>query len=98
MAVTETNYYALQVYKGTLVDGQIIAIKRSQKGSMQGIREFKNEIELLTRVHHKNLVKLIGFCFDQEEQILVYEFISNGTLMDSLSGTSFKSFRSCEVP
>ncbi|XP_057249528.1 leucine-rich repeat receptor protein kinase HPCA1 [Beta vulgaris subsp. vulgaris] len=77
-----------KVYKGTLVDGQIIAIKRSQKGSMQGIREFKNEIELLTRVHHKNLVKLIGFCFDQEEQILVYEFISNGTLMDSLSGKS----------
>ena len=53
---------------------------------MQGSREFKNEIELLSRVHHKNLMNLVGFCFDQGEQMLVYEFIPNGTLMDSLSG------------
>lgn len=49
--------------------------------------EFKTEIELLSRVHHKNVVGLIGFCFDQGEQMLVYEFIVNGTLKDSLSGT-----------
>ncbi|KAL2939665.1 hypothetical protein RDABS01_033823 [Bienertia sinuspersici] len=67
-----------KVYRGVLPDGQIVAIKRSQQGSMQGSREFKNEIELLSRVHHKNLVKLIGFCFDQGEQMLVYEFIPNG--------------------
>jgi len=76
----------LQVYKGFLGDGQIVAIKRPQEGSMQGSREFKNEIELLSRVHHKNLMNLVGFCFDQGEQMLVYEFIPNGTLMDSLSG------------
>ncbi|KAJ8429941.1 hypothetical protein Cgig2_017991 [Carnegiea gigantea] len=75
-----------KVYKGFLADGQIIAIKRSQEGSLQGSREFKNEIELLSRVHHKNLVNLVGFCFDQGEQMLVYEFIPNGTLMDCLSG------------
>ncbi|KAK9669757.1 hypothetical protein RND81_13G152600 [Saponaria officinalis] len=77
-----------KVYKGTIADNQIVAIKRSQEGSMQGSREFKNEIELLSRVHHKNLVKLIGFCCEQGEQMLVYEFISKGTLMESLSGKS----------
>ncbi|GAB4848585.1 hypothetical protein Ancab_003291 [Ancistrocladus abbreviatus] len=75
-----------KVYKGIIADGQIVAIKRSQAGSMQGSREFKTEIELLSRVHHKNLVKLVGFCYEQGEQMLVYEFLPNGTLMDSLSG------------
>ncbi|KAK9678029.1 hypothetical protein RND81_11G183200 [Saponaria officinalis] len=77
-----------KVYKGMLADGMIVAIKRCMEGSMQGSREFKNEIELLSRVHHKNLVKLVGFCYAQGEQMLVYEYISNGTLMDSLLGTS----------
>jgi serine/threonine protein kinase len=54
---------------------------------MQGGLEFKTEIELLSRVHHKNLVSLIGFCFEQGEQILVYEYVVNGTLTDALSGT-----------
>ncbi|KAL7612008.1 hypothetical protein Lser_V15G06494 [Lactuca serriola] len=76
------------VYKGTLPNGQLIAIKRAQQGSTQGGLEFKTEIELLSRVHHKNVVALIGFCFDQGEQMLVYEYIVNGTLKDSLSGRS----------
>ena len=58
---------------------------------MQGGLEFKTEIELLSRVHHKNLVSLLGFCFEQGEQMLVYEYIPNGTLMGSVSGT-FISF------
>ncbi|CAJ2636091.1 unnamed protein product [Trifolium pratense] len=77
-----------KVYKGVFPDGKIVAIKRAQQGSMQGGLEFKNEIELLSRVHHKNLVSLVGFCFEQGEQMLVYEFISNGTLRESLSGKS----------
>ncbi|KAK7263754.1 hypothetical protein RJT34_31351 [Clitoria ternatea] len=77
-----------KVYKGTLPNGQLVAIKRAQKESMQGKIEFKAEIELLSRVHHKNLVSLVGFCFDQGEQILVYEYIPNGTLKDTLSGKS----------
>ncbi|KAI4295233.1 hypothetical protein L6164_035300 [Bauhinia variegata] len=77
-----------KVYKGILPDGQLIAIKRAQQGSMQGGLEFKTEIELLSRVHHKNLVGLVGFCFEQGEQMLVYEFMSNGTLRESLSGRS----------
>jgi len=72
------------VYKGTLVDGTRVAIKRAEPGSMQGVVEFKNEIELLSRVHHRNLVSLIGFCYEQGEQMLVYEYISNGTLRENL--------------
>ncbi|KAL5720653.1 hypothetical protein ACHQM5_013299 [Ranunculus cassubicifolius] len=77
-----------KVYRGVLANGQLIAIKRAQHGSMQGGLEFKTEIELLSRVHHKNLVSLVGFCFEQGEQMLVYEFIANRTLRDSLSGRS----------
>lgn len=69
-----------------LSNGQVVAIKRAQQGSMQGGLEFKTEIELLSRVHHRNLVGLVGFCFEQGEQMLVYEFMPNGTLRESLSG------------
>lgn len=64
-----------------------MAIKRAQHGSMQGAVEFKTEIELLSRIHHKNVVGLVGFCYEQGEQMLVYEYISNGTLRDSVSGS-----------
>ncbi|KAL8232211.1 hypothetical protein R6Q57_001989 [Mikania cordata] len=76
------------VYKASLPNGQLIAIKRARHGSTQGGLEFKTELELLSRVHHKNVVGLIGFCFDEGEQMLVYEYILNGTLKDSLSGRS----------
>lgn len=69
-----------------LSNGQVVAIKRAQPGSMQGGLEFKTEIELLSRVHHRNLVGLVGFCFEQGEQMLIYEFMPNGTLRESLSG------------
>ncbi|KAL2453758.1 Leucine-rich repeat protein kinase family protein [Abeliophyllum distichum] len=75
-----------KVYKGAISSGQLVAIKRAQQGSMQGASEFKTEIELMSRIHHKNVVSLVGFCYDQGEQMLVYEYISNGTLRDSLSG------------
>ncbi|RDX83955.1 putative leucine-rich repeat receptor-like protein kinase, partial [Mucuna pruriens] len=77
-----------KVYKGILPDGKMVAIKRAQQGSMQGGLEFKTEIELLSRVHHKNLVGLVGFCFEQGEQMLVYEYMPNGTLRESLLGRS----------
>ncbi|KAL9165904.1 hypothetical protein ABFS82_06G200200 [Erythranthe guttata] len=77
-----------KVYRGMLSDGQVVAVKRAEKGSMQGGHEFKTEIELLSRVHHKNLVGLVGFCFNQGDQMLVYEFMSNGTLREILSGRS----------
>ena len=82
-----------QVYRGILPSGQLIAIKRAQQGSLQGGLEFKTEIELLSRVHHKNVVRLLGFCFDKSEQMLVYEYIPNGSLRDSLSGYIQNLFR-----
>ncbi|KAK3027514.1 hypothetical protein RJ639_040229 [Escallonia herrerae] len=75
-----------KVYRGMVPSGQVVAIKKAQQGSTQGGLEFKTEIELLSRVHHKNLVGLVGFCFEQGEQLLVYEFMPNGTLRESLSG------------
>ncbi|XP_026460726.1 probable LRR receptor-like serine/threonine-protein kinase At1g06840 isoform X2 [Papaver somniferum] len=77
-----------KVYKGVLSDGSFVAIKRAQEGSFQGDKEFYNEIELLSRVHHRNLVSLIGCCDEEGEQMLVYEFMSGGTLRDHLSAKS----------
>ncbi|KAI3880986.1 hypothetical protein MKX03_032038 [Papaver bracteatum] len=77
-----------KVYKGVLSDGSFVAIKCAQEGSFQGDKEFFNEIELLSRVHHRNLVSLIGYCDEESEQMLVYEFMPNGTLRDYLSAKS----------
>ncbi|PON95107.1 GPCR kinase [Trema orientale] len=74
-----------KVYKGILTDKSIVAIKRAEEGSLQGQKEFLTEIELLSRLHHRNLVSLIGYCDEEEEQMLVYEFMPNGTLRDWLS-------------
>ncbi|KAM7470166.1 hypothetical protein LguiA_008349 [Lonicera macranthoides] len=79
------------VYRGNLPNGQLIAIKRAVQGSTQGGLEFKTEIELLSRVHHKNVVSLVGFCFAQGEQMLIYEYIPNGTLKDSLLALWYSS-------
>eukprot|EP00258_Populus_trichocarpa_P031558 XP_024447577.1 probable LRR receptor-like serine/threonine-protein kinase At1g06840 isoform X2 [Populus trichocarpa] len=75
-----------KVYKGILADGRTVAIKRTEEGSLQGEKEFLTEIELLSRLHHRNLVSLLGYCDEQGEQMLVYEFMPNGTLRDHLSG------------
>ncbi|KAK9920195.1 hypothetical protein M0R45_028754 [Rubus argutus] len=74
-----------RVYKGILSDETIVAIKRAEEGSLQGEKEFLTEIELLSRLHHRNLVSLVGYCEEEEEQMLVYEFMPNGTLRDWLS-------------
>ncbi|KAI5074280.1 hypothetical protein GOP47_0010241 [Adiantum capillus-veneris] len=69
-----------KVYRGILSSGEQVAIKRAQGNSMQGASEFKTEIELLSRVHHKNVVGLVGFCIEQGEQMLVYEYMAGGSL------------------
>ncbi|CAM6094754.1 unnamed protein product [Calypogeia fissa] len=81
-----------RVYKGVLKSGEVVAIKRAQEGSMQGAAEFKNEIELLSRVHHRNLVGLVGFCYEGGEQALIYEFMSNGAVRDHLYGKAQTPF------
>lgn len=75
-----------KVYKGTLPEGAVVAIKRAQQGSLQGDKEFYTEIEMLSRLHHRNLVSLVGYCDEKDEQMLVYEYMPNGSLHDLLSG------------
>ncbi|KAG0632318.1 hypothetical protein M758_1G319400 [Ceratodon purpureus] len=71
-----------KVFYGTFPDGRLLAIKRASETGSQGIIEFRNEVLLLSRLHHKNLVRLEGFCEDKE--ILVYEYMSLGNLHSHL--------------
>lgn len=64
-----------KVYKGVLSDGTVVAIKRAQEGSLQGEREFLTEIQLLSRLHHRNLVSLIGYCDEEGEQVRFLRFL-----------------------
>ncbi|CAL0332526.1 unnamed protein product [Lupinus luteus] len=74
------------VHRGLLANGKEVAVKQLKSGSRQGEREFQAELEIISRVHHKHLVSLVGYCITGTQRLLVYEFIPNNTLEFHLHG------------
>lgn len=75
------------VYKGVLADGREVAVKQLKAGGGQGEREFRAEVEIINRIHHRHLVSLVGYCISECQRILVYDYVPNNTLHYHIHGT-----------
>ncbi|KAL2347323.1 hypothetical protein Fmac_001323 [Flemingia macrophylla] len=74
------------VYKASMPDGRVGAVKMLKAGSGQGEREFRAEVDIIGRIHHRHLVSLIGYCLAEQQRVLIYEFVPNGNLSHHLHG------------
>ncbi|XP_025013179.1 wall-associated receptor kinase-like 20 [Ricinus communis] len=75
-----------EVYKGELQDGTVVAVKSAKVGNVKSTQQVLNEVGILSQVNHKYLVRLLGCCVEGEQPLMIYEYISNGTLQDHLHG------------
>ncbi|XWS55923.1 hypothetical protein CRYUN_Cryun09bG0041800 [Craigia yunnanensis] len=75
-----------EVNKGELPGGAVVAIKSAKVGNIKSVQQVLNEVGILSQVNHKNLVRLLGCCVEVEQPLMIYEYISNGTLHDHLHG------------
>uniref|UniRef100_A0A0E0QQ79 Protein kinase domain-containing protein n=1 Tax=Oryza rufipogon TaxID=4529 RepID=A0A0E0QQ79_ORYRU len=85
------------VYYGSLEDSTEVAVKMRSESSLHGLDEFLAEVQSLTTVHHRNLVSLFGYCWDEDHLALVYEYMSSGNLCDYLRGLDYLH-KGCNLP
>lgn len=81
-----------RVYHGVMEDGNVVAVKLLTRDNQNGDREFIAEVEMLSRLHHRNLVKLVGICIEGRIRCLVYELVPNGSVESHLHGINFALF------
>ncbi|XP_020103533.1 putative serine/threonine-protein kinase isoform X3 [Ananas comosus] len=81
------------VYKGKLKDGSMVAVKVLSSESRQGAREFLNELEVISNIHHENLVRLIGCCVEGTHRIIVYNYLENNSLAQTLLGSGHSNIQ-----
>ncbi|WMV28866.1 hypothetical protein MTR67_022251 [Solanum verrucosum] len=81
------------IYRGVLCDGTKVALKRRKLESRQSIEEFRTEIEMLSQLRHPHLVSWMGYCDENNEMILIYEYMENGTLRSHLYGSDLPTMR-----
>ncbi|KAL0335521.1 UNVERIFIED_CONTAM: Proline-rich receptor-like protein kinase PERK12 [Sesamum radiatum] len=79
------------VFKGQLKDGLVVAVKQHKAASLQGEKEFKSEVHVLSQARHQNVVVLLGSCAERSHRLLVYEYVCNGSLQERLSDDSQES-------
>lgn len=80
------------VYKGYLPDGREVAVKQLKIEGVQGEREFKAEVQIISRIHHRHLVSLVGYCISDNRRMLVYDYVPNNTLYFHLHGKACSMF------